>query len=220
MEKVNTMARLKVATVWLGGCSGCHMSFLDLDEFLIELAGKVDLVFSPVIDVKEYPEDVDICLVEGAVCNQDNLEIIRKVRSRTRVLVSFGDCAVTANVPAIRNQLGLGNGESVLQRAYVEGAQTNPGVPKEPGIVPALLERVMPVHEAVAVDYFLPGCPPPADRIKALLTQVLEGKEPHLEGAQIKFGWTNNEIRNPKSEIRNKSEIRSPKDRPARLLLG
>jgi len=164
------------------------MSFLDLDEFLIELAGKIDLVFSPVIDVKEYPENVDVCLVEGAVCNEENLEMIRKVRARTKVLVSFGDCAVTANVPAMRDQLGLGNGESVLQRAYVEGAQTNPGVPKEPGIVPALLERVMPVHEAVVVDFFLPGCPPPADRIKALLTQVLEGKEPLLEGPQLKFG--------------------------------
>src|SRR5512140_802980 len=171
------MDRLKVATVWLGGCAGCHMSFLDLDEFLIDLAGLIDIVYSPVVDVKEYPENVDVCLVEGAVCNEDNLEVIRKVRARTKVLISFGDCAVTANVPAIRNQLGLGNNESVLQRAYIDTAQTNPGVPKEPGIVPALLERVLPVHEAVAVDYFLPGCPPPADRIKALLTQVLEGKE-------------------------------------------
>jgi NAD-reducing hydrogenase small subunit len=179
---------LRMATVWLGGCSGCHMSFLDLDEFLIELAAKVEVVFSPVIDVKEYPENVDICLIEGAVCNEDNLELIRKIRQRTKVLVSFGDCAVTANVPAIRNQLGLSSVESVLQRAYVEGAQTNPGVPKEPGIVPPLLPRVMPVHEVVHVNHFLPGCPPPADRIKALLVQVLEGVEPKLEGRQLKFG--------------------------------
>lgn len=184
----NPSPRPRVATVWLGGCSGCHMSFLDLDGFLIELAGKIDLVFSPLIDVKEYPEKVDLCLVEGAVCNEDNLEIIRKVRQRTKVLLAFGDCAVTGNVPAIRNQLGLGNGESVLQRAYVEGAQSNPSVPREPGIVPALLERVMPVHEVVHVDYFLPGCPPPAERIKTLIAQVLSGQEPKLEGAQLKFG--------------------------------
>jgi len=164
------------------------MSFLDLDEFLIDLAQRIELVFSPVIDVKEYPENVDLCLVEGAVCNEDNLEMLRRVRSRTRLLVAFGDCAVTGNVPAIRNQLGLSSGESVLQRAYVEGAQANPSVPKEPGIVPALLERVMPIQEAVHVDYYLPGCPPPADRIKAVLTQVLEGKEPGLEGPQLKFG--------------------------------
>ena len=179
---------LRIATVWFGGCSGCHMSFLDLDEFLIELAGKAEIVFSPVMDVKEYPEQVDVCLIEGAICNEDNLELVRKIRTRTKVLVSFGDCAVTANVPAIRNQLGLGNAESVLQKAYIEEAQLNPGVPKEPGIVPALLERVMPVHEVVYVNYFLPGCPPPAERIKALLVQVLNGQEPKLEGPQLKFG--------------------------------
>ncbi len=182
------MDRLRVATVWLGGCAGCHMSFLDLDEFLIDLAGMIELVYSPVIDVKEYPENVDVCLVEGAVCNEDNLELIHKIRARTKVIVSFGDCAVTGNVPAIRNQLGLRSTESVLQRAYVEGAQANPSIPKEPGIVPALLDRVTPVHEAVHVEYFLPGCPPSADRIKALMTQVLAGVEPKLEGTQLKFG--------------------------------
>jgi NAD-reducing hydrogenase small subunit len=164
------------------------MSFLDLDEFLIDLAGLIDLVYSPVMDVKVYPENVDVCLIEGAVCNEDNLEILHKIRARTKVLVSFGDCAVTANVPAIRNQLGLRNDESVLQRAYVEGAQVNAGVPKEAGIVPSLLPRVLPIHEVVYVEYFLPGCPPPADRIKALMTQVLSGAEPKLEGAQLKFG--------------------------------
>jgi NAD-reducing hydrogenase small subunit len=182
------MERLKIATVWLGGCSGCHMSFLDLDEFLIELAGKIDLVYSPVIDVKEYPEGVDVCLIEGAVCNEDNLEILHKIRARTKVLVSFGDCAVTGNVPAMRNQLGLDNADNVLQRAYIENAQFNPVKPKEDGIVPKLLERVTPVHEAVQVEYYLPGCPPPADRIKALMVQVLEGKAPKFEGAQLKFG--------------------------------
>jgi NAD-reducing hydrogenase small subunit len=179
---------LRLATVWFGGCSGCHMSFLDLDEFLFELAGKAEIVFSPVMDVKEYPENVDVCLIEGAICNEDNLELLHKVRARTRTLVSFGDCAVTANVSAIRNQLGLGNAESVLQRAYVECAQANPGVPKEPGIVPPLLPRVMPVHEVVPVEYFLPGCPPPADRIKAFLGDVLEGRAPQLAGKDIKFG--------------------------------
>jgi NAD-reducing hydrogenase small subunit len=180
--------KVRLATVWFGGCSGCHMSFLDLDEFLIELATMVEIVYSPVVDVKEYPENVDVCLIEGAICNEDNLELLRKIRARTKVLVSFGDCAVTANVPAMRNQLGLGNEESVLQRAYVENAQHNQRVPKEDNIVPALLERVMPVHEVVHVEYFLPGCPPPADRIKAFVGQMLSGVGPKLEGAQLKFG--------------------------------
>ena len=180
--------KVRLATIWFGGCSGCHMSFLDLDEFLIDLVDLVEVVYSPVVDMKEYPENVDVCLIEGAICNEDNLELLHKVRTRTKVLVSFGDCAVTANVPAIRNQLGLDNAESVLQRAYVEGAQSNPTVPRDPGIVPPLLPRVMPVHECVHVDYYLPGCPPPADRIKAFMAQALAGQEPKLEGAQLKFG--------------------------------
>jgi NAD-reducing hydrogenase small subunit len=180
--------KVRLATIWFGGCSGCHMSFLDLDEFLIDLAGLVELVYSPVVDMKEYPENVDLCLIEGAICNEDNLELLHKVRQRTKVLVSFGDCAVTANVPAIRNQLGLGNDESVLQHAYVENAQHNPCIPREDGIVPRLLARVLPVHEAVYVEHFLPGCPPSAAHIKALVSQMLSGVAPKLEGEQLKFG--------------------------------
>jgi len=164
------------------------MSFLDLDEFLIELAPKVELVYSPVADIKEYPENVDVCLIEGAICNEDNLALLQQVRARTKVLVAFGDCAVTANVPAMRNQLGLGNEVSVLQRAYIDNAQHNQCLPKEKGIVPPLLPRVMPVHEVVKVEYFLPGCPPPAEHIKALLGPMLIGAEPKLEGMQLKFG--------------------------------
>ena len=180
--------KVRLATVWFGGCSGCHMSFLDLDEFLLDLADMVDVVYSPVVDMKEYPENVDLCLIEGAICNEDNLELLHKIRLRTRVLVSFGDCAVTANVPAMRNQLGTGNEVSVLQRAYIESAQNNPRLPVEDGIVPPLLPRVMPVHEVVYVEHFLPGCPPPAAHIKALVGQLLSGVAPKLEGTQIKFG--------------------------------
>ncbi len=180
--------KVRLATVWFGGCAGCHMSFLDLDEFLIELADAVEIVYSPVVDAKEYPENVDACFIEGAICNEDNLELLHKIRKRTKVLVSFGDCAVTANVPAIRNQLGLGNAESVLQRAYIENAQDNPCIPKLDGIVPTLLPRVLPVHEVVHVEHFLPGCPPPAARIKLLVGQMLAGLSPQLEGVNLKFG--------------------------------
>jgi NAD-reducing hydrogenase small subunit len=164
------------------------MSFLDLDEFLIDLAGMVELVYSPVMDVKQYPENVDLCLIEGAVCNHDNLEILYQIRARTKVLVAFGDCAVTGNVPAMRNQLGLGNRENVLQRAYIDNAQNNPVLPSADGIVPKLLKRVVPVQEVVTIEHFLPGCPPPAARIKSLVGQLLAGTAPKLEGANLKFG--------------------------------
>ena len=180
------MDRLKLATVWLGGCSGCHMSFLDLDEYLVDLAGQIELVYSPIIDIKEYPEGVDLVLVEGAICNEENLEMAHKLRARSKRVVSFGDCAVTANVPAMRNPYC--NAECVLRRAYLETADVNPHIPQEPGILPVLLDRVMPLHEAIAVDYYLPGCPPPAARIKALLAPLLAGQAVQLTGEQIKFG--------------------------------
>jgi len=180
------MDRLRFATVWLGGCSGCHMSFLDLDEWLLELAQRVDVVFSPVVDHKVYPDNVDLVLIEGAVCNEDHLEMVHRIRERTRTVVSFGDCAVTGNVTALRNSLG--GAEPVLQRAYLDAVDLNPQIPQEPGIVPPLLERVRPVHEVIPVEHYLPGCPPPADRIRALLEQLLEGKIAQLAGAQIRFG--------------------------------
>ena len=193
-EPVTTPSpRLRFATVWLAGCSGCHMSFLDLDEWLFELAQHVDVVFSPVAsDVKEYPEGVDVCLVEGAVANADNLELALQVRQRTRLVISFGDCAVTANVPGLRNlwaQVDGGSRQSVLDRAYLELADTGAQHPHAPGIVPELLERVLPLHEVIPVDLYLPGCPPSAERIRAAIEPLLAGRMPAMEGrAMLKFG--------------------------------
>jgi NAD-reducing hydrogenase small subunit len=178
--------RLRLATIWLGGCSGCHMSFLDLDEWLIELAQFADVVYTPIADVKEYPENVDAVLVEGAVANEDNFEFIQQVRERTKWVISFGDCAVTGNVTSLRNPLG--GALPVLQRSYIELADVNPGLPEEPGVLPKLLERVQPVHAVVHVDAFMPGCPPPADRIRIALEALREGRLPQLEGQDIKFG--------------------------------
>jgi NAD-reducing hydrogenase small subunit len=171
----------KFATAWLGGCSGCHMSFLDLDERLIELAGLVDVCYSPIADVKEFPEDVDITLVEGAVANEDHLRDIRSIRRRTKVLVAFGDCAVTGNVTALRNLFSV---EDILQRAYRESAVVV-GVPTGNDIVPRLLDRVLRVQDVVAVDHFLPGCPPTADAIFDFVLDLIAGRTPAAEGRRF-----------------------------------
>ncbi len=170
------MNKPRFATVWLDGCSGCHMSFLDIDERLMDLAEKVDVVYSPLVDLKEYPEHVDIALVEGAVASEEDERKIRHIRERTKTLVSLGDCAVTGNVPSMRNPFGL---KPVLERAYC-GA-----VPGE--VVPRLLPMVRPVHETVEVDVFVPGCPPSADVIYFVIGELLEGRKPDLS-AISRFG--------------------------------
>jgi NAD-reducing hydrogenase small subunit len=180
------MARLKLATTWLGGCSGCHMSFLDLDEFLLDLAEQADIVYSPVIDAKEFPEGVDVTLIEGAVATEDHVEHVQAIRGRSKVVISFGDCAVTGNVTSLRNPLG--KAETVLRRSYLELATVDPQIPAEEGIVPKLLDRVQPVHAVVPVDFYLPGCPPPADRIRAVLEDILAGRQPRLDVNQRRFG--------------------------------
>lgn len=170
------MSKATLATVWLDGCSGCHMSFLDIDHHLIELLEQADLVYSPLVDNKVFPEQVDITLVEGAVSSEEDLAKIQHIRQRTRILVSMGDCAVTGNVPAMRNVFPV---EKIIQRAYYENATLNQMLPTQG--VPPLLQRVRPVHQVVKVDVFIPGCPPSAKTILYVVSELLAGREPDLE---------------------------------------
>ncbi len=172
------MSKKKLATVWLGGCSGCHMSLLDIDERLLEVVKLADIVKSPVVDGKDF-SPVDIALVEGAISSEEHLEEIKHIRENAKVLVAFGDCAVTSNVPSLRNQVGT---DVCLKRAYVEAESNVPGKlpPGDGQGVSPLLPKVMPLHQAVKVDYFLPGCPPDADLIFEILSALLNDKVPDL----------------------------------------
>jgi NAD-reducing hydrogenase small subunit len=174
------MTKPTLATVWLDGCSGCHMSFIDMDERLLEIVDKADLVYSPLIDTKVFPEHVDFCLVEGAVSSEHDLEKIKMIRERTTTLVSLGDCAITANVPGMRNPIGV---QPLLERAYIENVTIRPGIPLE--VVPRLLPMASPVHRVVKVDVFLPGCPPSADLIYQSLVDLLEGRTPDTRDARF-----------------------------------
>jgi NAD-reducing hydrogenase small subunit len=175
----------RVATAWLGGCSGCHMSLLDLDERLIELADRIELVYSPVADVKRFPNNVDVTLVEGAISNVENEELARTIRRNSRYVVSFGDCATTGNVTAMRNRY---SNDEIIHRAYVELADGDPTVPSEFVTIAKLLPQARPVHELIKVDAFLHGCPPTADQIWFAINELLEGRLPVFSTAYLRYG--------------------------------
>lgn len=176
------MNKVKIATVWLDGCSGCHMSFLDIDEKIIDIAGKIQMLYGPLVDSKVFPEEVDVTLVEGAVSSDEDEEKLHTIRKRSKYVISFGDCAVTANVPGMRNQFKVSD---VLNRGYMENASYHQQIPTDD--IPHLLKKARPLHEIVDIDIFLPGCPPPADAIFFVLSELLEGRIPDLKG-HTRFG--------------------------------
>ena len=168
------MSKIKIATVWLGGCSGCHMSFLDLDERLIELSKLIEITASPITDIKEIPE-VDIGIVEGSVANRENEENLIKLRNKSKILVAIGDCSCYGGITALRNLFKKGD---VLERAYIDTESTLIGDIPRSSEIPQLRDKVRPIQEIVKVDAFIPGCPPDADAIYFALTELLAGRIP------------------------------------------
>lgn len=173
------MAKPKVASDWLAGCAGCHMSLLDIDERIIKLAELVDLRATPVTDLKEPDESgVTVGILEGAVNNTANEEVAHKMRKRSKILVAMGDCAVFGGVPAMRNMCGI---REALNRAYVETESTDSqgAIPTDPEL--AVPTNVRALNEVVPVDVYIPGCPPDADTIFHVLSALAEGKIPELK---------------------------------------
>lgn len=169
------MKKLRFATLWFDGCSGCHMSILDMDERLLDLAAALEVVYGPLVDAKQFPEAVDVTCVEGAISSPEDEALLHLVRQRTRLLIALGDCAVTGNIPAMRNVMGA---SAVLQSVYTERACAQPRVPTIN--LPPLNDQALPVHRFVAVDLFIPGCPPSADTVYAVLKAVCTGTSPIL----------------------------------------
>lgn len=174
--------KVKLATAWLDGCSGCHMSLLDVDELLVALVERVELVYGPLVDTPEYPDAVDVALVEGAVSSIGDQKLAQTIRAKTKILIALGDCAVTSNVPSMRNTIPV---KKLLERLYIEGADAAPSIPTDG--VPALLRHAVPLAEVVKVDIHIPGCPPKPGAIAHVLTSLLDGKKPELAGL-VKFG--------------------------------
>lgn len=178
------MGKVRVATMWFSGCAGCHMSLLDVDEVLIDLAGRIEFCNSPVTDLKVFPEDgVDVTLIEGAVANEEHLELVKQAREKSKILIALGDCAVTGNVPALRNGI---HPDAMIEEIYGPSRTSNGKLPYE--VVPRLLDRVRPLHEVVPIDFFLHGCPPPSGVIAKAILALLDGKTPELVDQDLKFG--------------------------------
>jgi NAD-reducing hydrogenase small subunit len=175
--------KLTVATVSLAGCFGCHMSLLDLDERLVQLAERVELVSSPLADVRSRGR-FDVCLIEGGLCNVANVEVVRELRQRTDVLIATGACAIFGGIPALRNRYPLAD---CLGESYLNGpGLVDPQLPSDPEL-PQLLDQVIPIHSLVPVDFSLPGCPPPADAFWSVLNQLFEGKRPFLPVHLVRY---------------------------------
>jgi len=178
------MAKPKIATTSLAGCFGCHMSILDIDERILELAKIVDFDKSPINDLKRFTGRCEIGLIEGGCGNEENVEILRYFRENCNILISLGECAIMGGLPAMRNGIPL---HECLREAFMEGPSVVDGlIPNHPDL-PLILDKVYPCHEVVKIDYFLPGCPPDADLIWESLAALLSGKEADLPYELIKY---------------------------------
>jgi NAD-reducing hydrogenase small subunit len=178
---VRRKKKLKVATTSLAGCFGCHMSFLDIDERLFTLLDHVEFDRSPLTDIKEVSADCDVGIIEGGLCNAENVHVLRDFRKNCKVLIAIGACAINGGLPAQRNHLDVGD---CLMRVYCD--RTGGKVPDDPEL-PLLLDKVHPINEVVRVDYFVPGCPPSGDAIWKYLTDLIFGRIPRLEHPMLHF---------------------------------
>lgn len=169
--------KFRVATTSLAGCFGCHMSFLDIDERILELIELVEFDRSPLTDIKTCGP-CDLGFIEGGVCNAENVHVLREFRNNCKILVAVGACAINGGLPAQRNHLDL---RDILAEVYhtSPGLATGSQIPNDPEL-PLPLNKVHPIHEVVKIDYFLPGCPPSGDAIWKFLTDLLAGRTPLL----------------------------------------
>jgi F420-non-reducing hydrogenase small subunit len=158
---------MKIATLCLTSCSGCHINLLDLQEKLLDLLIANELVYSPLLADMKEPQECDLALIEGAIRNREDVKRVKALRAKAKILVSLGTCAVYGGVA------GLGNAHSaadLVEEAYPNTQDQEHG--------PRMLPRVFPIDSVIPVDYHLPGCPPPIEVVSNFLDDIISGRIP------------------------------------------
>ncbi len=181
------MSKPIIATASLAGCFGCHMSLLDIDERILKLIDLVEFNKSPIDDIKTFTKHCDIGLIEGGVCNTENLHVLKDFRNNCKILISLGECAIMGGLPAMRNGIPV---KECLEEAYLKGPTVGDNKSKimpNDEEIPIITDKVYPLHEIVKIDYYLPGCPPRADLIWQAVVALVTGDELNIPYELIKF---------------------------------
>ncbi|MCP4663591.1 MAG: oxidoreductase [bacterium] len=177
----------KLALYWAASCGGCEIAVLDINEKILDVAAAFDIVFWPVaVDFKtkdvEAMEDgeIDLCLFNGAIRNSDNKYMAELLRRKSKLLVAFGSCAHEGCIPALSNTTSR---QATLDWVYRDSPSTEnpddvrPQTATETPVgeleLPEFWESVKPLDQVVDVDYYVPGCPPQAHQIWAVLEAVV-----------------------------------------------
>ncbi len=181
------MSKPIIATASLAGCFGCHMSVLDIDDRILKLIELVEFNKSPIDDIKTFTKQCDIGIIEGGVCNTENLHVLKDFRKNCKILISLGECAIMGGLPAMRNGIPV---RECLEEAYLNGPTVGENKDKimpNDEELPIITDKVYPLHEIVKIDYYLPGCPPRADLIWQALVALITGDELNIPYELIKF---------------------------------
>ena len=184
--------KLQIALYWGAACGGCDVAVLDTNEFILDVAALADIRLWPIAvdgkyrDVEAMPDqELDLTLFNGAVRNSENEKIARLLRQKSKLLVAFGSCAHLGGIPGLAN---LVTRDQIFATAYranpslEEGSTAVPNPHSQAGghelEVPRFYERVFKLDQVVAVDYYVPGCPPAPAQVKAVLLAVAKGELP------------------------------------------
>jgi len=184
--------KLQVALYWGAACGGCDVAVLDTDAFILELAAVADIRFWPIAVDGKYADveamadgELDLAIFNGAVRNSENQHVAELLRRKAKLLVAFGSCAHLGGIPGLANAASR---DEIFNRAYLanpsleEGNVVLPVTEKKIASgtldIPKFYRRVHKLDDVVAVDYYVPGCPPAPAQVKAVLLAIVRGKLP------------------------------------------